>query len=96
VKFEWDDAKNVVNQKKHGVSFEEAESLFGLDDYLEIFDEEHSESEERFIAVGLIRKGLIVVVWALAEDETARIISARLATRKEEGLYEAYMGKRHE
>ena len=96
MKFEWDEAKNLANQKKHGVSFEEAESLFAADDYFEIFDEEHSESEERFIAIGVIRRGLIVVVWSLAEEETVRIISARLATRKEEGLYEAYRGKRHD
>ena len=96
MKFEWDEAKNLANQKKHGVSFEEAESLIAADDYLEIFDEEHSESEERFIAIGLIRRGLIVVVWAFAEEERDRIISACFATRKEEGLYEAYMGKRHD
>ena len=96
MKFEWDEAKNLANQKKHGVSFEEAESLFAADDYLELFDEEHSESEERFIAIGLIRRGLIVVVWALSEEETARIISARIATKKEVGLYEAYMGKKHD
>jgi uncharacterized DUF497 family protein len=64
--------------------------------YLEVFDEEHSESEERFIAISLIRRRLIVVVWAPSEEETARIISARLATKKEAGLYEAYMGKRHD
>jgi uncharacterized DUF497 family protein len=40
VKFEWDQAKNLANQKKHGVSFEEAESVFAAADYLEIFDEE--------------------------------------------------------
>ena len=57
MKFEWDEAKNLANQKKHGVSFEEAKSLFAGDDYLEIFDEGHSESEDRFIAIGLISRG---------------------------------------
>ena len=96
VKFEWDESKNIANQKKHGVSFEEASAVFTTDDYLEIFDDEHSETEDRFIAIGLVSRGLIVVVWALSDDETARVISARLATSNEEGLYEAYMGKRND
>jgi len=45
VNFAWDEAKNLANQKKHGVSFEEAKSLFAADDYLEVFDDEHSETE---------------------------------------------------
>ena len=96
VKFEWDETKNLGNRKKHRVSFEEARNLLAGGDYLEIFDKEHSETEERFIAIGLISRGLIVVVWTLSDDETARIISARFATRNEERLYEAHTGKRHD
>lgn len=49
----WDEAKNVANQKKHHVSFQEASVLFSSGvDYLEIFDDEHSETEDRFIAIG--------------------------------------------
>ncbi|HEV7239434.1 MAG TPA: BrnT family toxin [Thermoanaerobaculia bacterium] len=63
VKVAWDDVKNRVNQRTHGVSFEEASDLFrsGVD-YLEIFDDEHSVTEDRFIAIGPIRRGLVLVV----------------------------------
>ena len=54
VKFSWDAAKNLSNKKKHNVRFEEAQALFESGDYLEIFDAEHSEAEERFIAIGPI------------------------------------------
>lgn len=63
VNFEWDDEKNLINQQKHGVSFEEARGLFESDvDYLEIFDSDHSDFEDRFIAIGPIRRGLVVVI----------------------------------
>jgi len=53
VDFEWDDRKNLINEQKHGVSFEEARGLFeSRVDYLEIFDSDHSEFEDRFIAIG--------------------------------------------
>jgi uncharacterized DUF497 family protein len=64
VRVTWDRAKNLANQKKHGLSFEEARELFrsGLD-YLELFDEDHSDEEDRFIAIGPIQRGLVLVVW---------------------------------
>ena len=96
MKVSWDDAKNVANQGKHGVSFEEAQAIFATEDYLEVFDEEHSDREDRFIAIGLIHRGLIVVVWAQADEETIRIISARQATKSEAKLYEIYMRKKHD
>ena len=96
MKVGWDEAKNVANQKKHGLSFEEAQALFWSNDYLEVFDQAHSEIEERFIAIGLINRGLIVVVWTQTEEDTIWIISARLAAKHEEKLYESYRGKKHE
>lgn len=91
VKVDWDDAKNVTNQKKHGVSFEEASVLFTSGaDYLEIFDEAHSDDEDRFIAIGPIVRGLVLVVWTEREEETVRIISARWATKNERSQYLAY------
>jgi uncharacterized DUF497 family protein len=58
VRISWDEAKNVANQKKHGLRFEEAAELFRSgSDYLEIFDEAHSDSEDRFIAIGPISRG---------------------------------------
>jgi hypothetical protein len=92
VKVAWDEAKNVANQRKHGVSFEEARELFvsGID-YLEIFDEAHSDIEDRFIAVGPISRGLVLVVWTERDEDTIRIISARWATRLEQNLYRSYL-----
>ena len=64
VKVRWDRAKNLANRKKHGISFQEASELFTSGrEYLEIFDDAHSEDEDRFIAIGPIRRGLVLVVW---------------------------------
>ena len=82
----WDEAKNVANLQKHGISFQEAaELLTAGGDYLEIFDEAHSYAEDRFIAIGPIARGLILVAWAARDDETIRIISARWANTHEQG-----------
>lgn len=87
----WDEAKNLANQRKHGVSFEEAEELFAAGgDYLEIFDHAHSELEDRFIAIGPITWGLVLVVWTEHDEEAIRIISARWASRREQALYRAH------
>ena len=94
VKVAWDEAKNLANRRKHGLSFEEAEELFASGaDYLEIFDEAHSESEDRFIAIGPVARGLIVIVWSASDDDTHRIISARQASEREQVLYHSYMDK---
>ncbi len=64
VDVEWDEVKSLANQDKHGVSFEEASALFSSGvDYLEIFDEQHSIDEERFIAIGPIRRGVVLIIW---------------------------------
>ena len=67
---EWDAGKEEINQRQHGISFEEAKELFtsGLD-YFEIYDAEHSYEEDRFIAVGLTRRGLIVVVYTERQED---------------------------
>ncbi len=92
---EWDEAKNLENRRKHGLSFEEAKNLFaGESDYLEIFDEAHSGTEDRFIAIGPVLRGLILVVWTARDEETLRLISARWATEREQSLYHSYMDKR--
>jgi hypothetical protein len=93
VHLSWDPAKAESNVRKHGVSFEEASELFtsGVD-YLEIFDDAHSESEERFIAIGPIRRGLVLVVWTERDDETVRIISARWAMPRERELFLTHRG----
>ena len=91
MEFVWDDAKNESNTRKHGLSFEEVTELFlSGDDYLELFDEVHSEHEDRFIAIGPIKRGVIVVVFTIVEDDVTRIISARIATKKEVAMYRRY------
>ena len=93
--FEWDDAKEVLNQRKHGLSFAEARRLFESGaNYLEIFDAEHSETEDRFIAIGPVGSRLIVVVFTEPEEGILRIIGARLATRRERALYRSHMEKK--
>jgi uncharacterized DUF497 family protein len=92
VDFEWDDAKDLSNQRKHGLSFAEARQLFESGaDYLEIFDVEHSEFEDRFIAIGPIDRGLVVVIYTEREEDRSRIIGARLANKREQALYRSYM-----
>lgn len=92
MKVAWDAAKNLANQRKHGLSFEEAQELFlSGRDYLEIFDDAHSDTEDRFIAIGPIARGLVLVVWTERDEDTVRIISARWATKREQGLYLQYL-----
>jgi uncharacterized DUF497 family protein len=87
----WDPAKNDANVQKHGVSFEEAQALFlSGEDYLEIFDDAHSTTEDRFIAIGPITRGLVLVVWTEWEDDVVRIVSARWATPAERSLFTHY------
>jgi len=91
VEFEWDPAKNRSNQRKHGLSFREAQALFASGvDYLEIFDAEHSEIEDRFIAIGSIDRGIVVVVYTEREEGRVRIIGARPATNREQDLYRSH------
>lgn len=60
MRFEWDPGKDKRNRAKHGLSFDEASTLFKAGvDYLEIYDEQHSDEEDRFIAIGRVRRGLI-------------------------------------
>jgi hypothetical protein len=92
VQYEWDEVKDQANQKKHGLPFMDARELFDSGvDYLEIFDADHSIVEDRFIAIGPIRRGLIVVVYTEKDDDTIRIIGARFATKAEQTLYRSHM-----
>lgn len=78
------------------MSFEESTELFksGVD-YLEIYDETHSEKEDRFIAVGPIKRGMIVVAYTERDDNVLRILSARMASKNERRRFEAYEKDRH-
>lgn len=85
MKFEWDEEKNLLNQQKHGVSFEMASYVFSDENYIEMYDFEHSIEEDRFIAIGLVGKVLFVVF--TERKESIRLISARVATESERRLY---------
>jgi len=96
MRFEWDSRKNSINREKHGLSFEEAAELFRSDrDFLEIYDEGHSGEEDRFIAVGRIRRGVVVVVYVEREEGVGRILSARMATKNERRHFEERMRGRN-
>lgn len=95
MRVEWDDRKNTENQVKHGVSFEEARELFTSgQDYLELYDDAHSTFEDRFIAIGIISRGLVVVLLTERDNDIIRIISARWATTREQRMYNEYMERR--
>lgn len=93
--FEWDPFKAKRNNKKHGISFEQATSVFRDPLAISVFDEDHDEEEERWITLGKTTDGtLLVVVHTFREmssqdGTTLRIISARKATRGEQKDYEA-------
>lgn len=90
IEFEWSPSKARANLKKHGVSFEEAQSVF-YDDYArQFFDDDHSEDEERFVLLGRSNQSRILIVCHCerAGGNVIRIISARKATAKERKYYE--------
>ena len=87
--FEWDTIKNRINASKHGVSFEEAKTVFYDENALVINDPDHSINEDRFIILGYSRSArLLVVCHCYKESDTIiRIISARKATKTESEKY---------
>ena len=91
VEFEWNPSKSRANFKKHGIEFNEAQSVFYDDFALQFFDEEHSEQEDRFIMLGLSNEArvLVVVHCERSNGDVIRIISARKATSSERQYYEA-------
>ena len=88
--FEWDPQKDLINRKKHGVSFEEASTVFEDVNALVISDPEHSEDEERFVILGFsLQANLLVVCHCYrASESVIRIISARKATKNESRQYQ--------
>lgn len=88
LEFEWDDDKAKANRKKHGVSFEEASTIFGDPLARTIHDPLHSDEEDRFVTLGESERGRLLVVVFTDRDDRIRIISARVATRRERKDYE--------
>lgn len=88
MQFEWDENKATRNLAKHGISFEEAATVFG-DPLSDTFDDpDHSAGERRFIIIGVSEKGRMLVVAHTDEQEVVRLISAREPTRVEREFYE--------
>ena len=89
LRFEWDEAKSRQNIKKHGVSFEEAQTVFLDDNAIRFYDPDHSGGEDRFIMLGMSFKfrTLVVCHCFRENDAVIRIISARKANRQEAQHY---------
>ena len=87
--FDWDNEKSASNRKKHGISFEEAQTVFLDENAVMIHDPDHSAEEDRFIILGLSVKFRVLVVCHCyrKSNEVIRIISARKATRTEQKRY---------
>ena len=90
MKFEWDENKNVINIQKHNVSFEEAMTVFKDVKAVLLYDENHSETEDRFNIIGMSQlSNLLIVCHCYRESDTIiRIISARKPNKNESKLYE--------
>lgn len=82
---EWDSEKDRANIIKHGISFETAALVFTDEHYVELYDEDHSVDEDRYIAIGMVDKVIYVV--HTFRQEKIRLISARTATEAERRLY---------
>ena len=92
--FEWDPEKGRVNRRKHGVTFEEATTVFHDPRMLTIYDDEHSKTEDRWITLGMSAAGRVLVVCHTFREQsgksaTIRIYSSRKATKRERRRYEA-------
>jgi len=85
--FGWDPRKALNNMDKHGVSFEEAATVFHGSQFITVIDEEHSADEERFITIGLFSQGRLLMLAHADRGGRIRIISARKATRKKAQFY---------
>jgi uncharacterized protein len=92
MKFEWNEQKNQLNKNKHGISFEEAKEIFDDPFQLSKLDYRFSYGEERWITIGVTKKGHLLVVanvfFSEKNREIIRIISARLANLQEKKYYE--------
>jgi uncharacterized protein len=89
ITFDWDPAKAASNRKKHGVSFEDAQTVFYDEFAVQFYDEPHSNDEERFLMLGMSSGAQLLLVCHCERDdnEVIRIISARKATKRESAFY---------
>lgn len=90
ISFEWDKNKNEINKRKHGLSFETAREVFYDSEAVLFDDPDHSEGEERFLIIGMLRSSKVCIVSHCyrGSDNVIRIISAREATKNERKIYQ--------
>ncbi|MGH7584120.1 MAG: BrnT family toxin [Gemmatimonadales bacterium] len=86
--FEWDPAKAAANLRKHGVSFDEATTVFADPLSMLRFDPDHARSEDRFLVLGRSRQDRLIIVSFAERGNRTRLISARLVSRSERHNYE--------
>jgi uncharacterized protein len=92
MRFTWDSRKNELNKRKHGVSFEEARTVFFDESGKLIDDPDHSNGEDRFVLIGYSAQFRLLIVCHCyrSNDEEIRIISARKASKRETSLYKGF------
>ncbi|MCY7278972.1 MAG: BrnT family toxin [Phormidesmis sp. CAN_BIN44] len=88
MRFKWNESKAALNVSKHRVSFEEAKTIFDDPLYVDFYDPDHSEDEERYLIVGESNQGRLLIVSYTERGDAIRIISAREVTRIEREVYE--------
>ena len=91
-RFEWDERKNLLNKKNHGFTFDEILEVFDDPDFLEGYDQEHSQSEDRYYGIGCLNNILYIIVFYTLRKRI-RIISARQADNEEQEKYDDYFKK---
>lgn len=88
MKFEWNENKAVANLSKHGVSFDEAKTVFDDSLYVDFYDPDHSYNEDRYIIIGQSQQGRLLIVSYTERENVIRLISARKLTQEEREAYE--------
>lgn len=88
MKFDWDENKADSNLSKHGIHFEEAKTIFDDPLYVDFYDPDHSDEEERYLMIGESSRGRLLIVSYTGKGDSIRLISAREVTRSEREAYE--------
>ena len=88
MEFEWDENKTAANLSRHGVSFDEAKTVFDDPVYVDFYDPDHSHKEHRYIIIGQSQQGRLLIVSYTERENVIRLISAREVTRGEREAYE--------
>jgi uncharacterized DUF497 family protein len=88
MQFEWDENKAANNRSKHSISFDEAKTIFDDPLYVDFYDPDHSQDEERYLIIGESNRGRLLIVSYTERSQAIRIISAREVTQSERESYE--------